>query len=270
VLRTMFRNRQQVAGVVVDVVVVFSSLVIATYLRYDLVLPPGADLTLTVALPVVVGVKLLTLFASGMYRRMWRYTGSREIVAVVRASTVASLLSIVALVFFYRFHDFSRTLFVIDWIITTAALVGARGALRGLRGYFASHRRVGKRALLYGAGEGGSLAVRELSANESYRLVPVGFLDDDPSKQRMHLQGIPVVGAAEDIPELRRRLEVELVIVTARGLPDDRLESLQRVCEAEGMAVLEMNVSFLPLRELASRPVLVRSGPVAAASGSGH
>ena len=248
-LRTVFRNKRQVLGVVVDMVLVVSALVIAYHLRFDLQLPEGQQKSLGMALPVVVALKLLTLFAAGMYRRMWRYTGSREIVAVIRASTIGSVLSVLGLVLLYRFAGFSRTLFVLDWVLATTALVASRGALRGLHGYFSAHRIGGRPVLLYGAGGGGSLAVRELGNNPQHGLVPVGFVDDDPSKQRLMMHGLRVLGSGADLARLRASLQVEEVILTATELEPERLAHIRKQCALAGLRVRQMRISFAPLSE---------------------
>ncbi len=47
----------------------------------------------------------------------------------------------------------------------------------------------GRRVLIYGAGDGGELLLRELRNNRELQLSPIGFLDDDPAKSGKVIQG---------------------------------------------------------------------------------
>jgi UDP-GlcNAc:undecaprenyl-phosphate GlcNAc-1-phosphate transferase len=248
-LRAVMRNKQQVLAVVADLVLIVSSLVIAYYLRYDLRLGPSQQRALALAQPVMVVAKLLVFFGAGMYRRLWRYTGTREVLAVVQSSTLASLVGVALLGFGFGFSQLSRSVFVIDWIVATVALVVARGALRGLRGYFNGHRTSGRRVLLYGAGEAGYLAAREIAYNREHGLVAVGFIDDDPAKHRLNLNGIPIVAAGEDIAALCRRHRAAEVIVTTGALDSERVQELRRQCASAGVTLRRLNLGFADVGE---------------------
>ena len=52
--------------------------------------------------------------------------------------------------------------------------------------------------LIAGAGDGGRLVLREIMRNRELGLTPVGFLDDDPRKRRMRIDGVRVRGNTEE------------------------------------------------------------------------
>ena len=55
--------------------------------------------------------------------------------------------------------------------------------------------------LLYGAGDAGLLSLRELRQNPERGLKPIGFIDDDPKKQGLQMQGLSVMRGNE-LPRL--------------------------------------------------------------------
>ena len=59
-----------------------------------------------------------------------------------------------------------------------------------------------KRTLIVGAGAAGAMIARQLNNEIIIRIYPVAFVDDDPTKQRMQIYGLPVVGKVKDIPEI--------------------------------------------------------------------
>ena len=82
----------------------------------------------------------------------------------------------------FRFERFSRGVFVIDALVAWFFLVGARAVTSGIDSYLRKVRVRGRRVLVYGAGRGGTLLVREILQNPAAGFQPVGFIDDDPQK----------------------------------------------------------------------------------------
>lgn len=245
VIRAVFRNKQEVALLLADLLLVLAALVLAHHLRFEGGLPPEQRDRLLLALPLVAVLKVGGFWAFGLYRRLLRYAGSEELVRVVQASSVGSLLTVAVLVLAFRFEGFSRSVFVIDWLLTTLLILGVRGGFRGLRGYFAARRGSdGTRVLLYGAGDAGFLALREIRQNTELDLVPAGYIDDDPLKQGRIMHGVPVLGGEEDLARVCRERDVDEVIVTISDLSDERLSEIERACEDAGVTRSVMRIEF--------------------------
>lgn len=244
-LRAVLRNKREIAGLVGDLLIVVASFVLAHYLRFETGLPAEHADRMVLLLPVVVLVKLGTLYGLGAYEGLRRYTGTHELVKAVVASTVASGLLVVGLVLVARFEGYSRSVFVIDWLLATGSLGALRGAFRGLRGYFASRGEGAKRVLLYGAGDAGYLALREIRQNANLDFEPVGFVDDDPAKQGRRVHGLEVLGDGHDLSVLCRRRDVTQVIVTISRLPQDVRQRIRHQCRELGIEYREMRVGFV-------------------------
>ena len=248
-LRTMMRHKKHLVGVVVDLMLVLAALPLAYYLRFeDALIGPELD-TLIMALPIVAVIKMTTFYGFGLYRGLWRYAGSEEALRVARASLIGSALSVLALLALYRFEGFSRTAFAIDWLLTTGSLVSVRVAYRALAGYFAVRRSEGRRVLIYGAGDAGSMALRELRQNKDHGIIPVGFIDDDPTKQGLVMHGIPVVGGREELSVYGRRHDVEEIIVAISRIDEAARIELYEACAAAGLSCRSLSLSFTPVRK---------------------
>lgn len=77
----------------------------------------------------------------------------------------------------------------------------------------------GRRVLVAGAGEAGSLIAGEMLRHPEAGLRPVGFLDDDPNKRGQTIKGVPVVGSLQDLPKAVRELAVEEVLIAMPSAP---------------------------------------------------
>src|SRR5260370_26705223 len=99
--------------------------------------------------------------------------------AFAKAVATGSLVSLVIVLFKFRFQGFSRAIFVIDALVMLMLLAGSRVAFRFFRQVLpAANGDTGRRALIYGAGDAGELLLRELLNNRELSLAPVCLLDD--------------------------------------------------------------------------------------------
>ena len=169
----------------------------------------------TASLPVVLGCKLVALYASGLYARSWATFGLRDAYAVTRGVAGGSTLSVLAAAYIYRFELFSRGVFLIDAVLLFVLVIGTRASFRFMSEAAASRSKQNRKVLIYGAGSSGQLLVREMRANSDWLLNPVAFLDDDPAKRRHWILGLPVMGGDELELSVRRYHVDELILSSA-------------------------------------------------------
>jgi UDP-GlcNAc:undecaprenyl-phosphate/decaprenyl-phosphate GlcNAc-1-phosphate transferase len=195
------------------------------------------------SLPIVIGLQLPALFVAGVYRGVWRYFGLMDGVVLAKGVLGGMLAIVGAIVFVFRFEDYSRGVFVIYAAILMLALSGSRASFR-LISEFVRRRRVGDRLVIYGAGDGGSVVLHELlsGAHAHYRVL--GFIDDNPVKQRHRVQGYPVLGGYETLAVLATERAVDCVVVSARELDGGRLRSLEELCSENGITLSRLHLKF--------------------------
>ena len=147
-------------------------------------------------LPVVVVVRLAAFLVFGVYRGIWRYTSMDDLMVFAKAVAAGSIVSMMIVLFKFRFEGFSRAVFVIDALVMLMLLAGSRMAFRLFRQGDSrrSARANGRRVLIYGAGDAGELLLRELLNNRELRCAPVGFMDDDPEQAWQGDSGLRVFG----------------------------------------------------------------------------
>src|SRR5262249_32623858 len=136
------------------------------------------------SIPVLIAVQMGVFLATGLYQGLWRYTSIGDLRRFLRSTLLASVLSVVSVyVIFGGLEGFSRAAFVLDAILLFLGIAGSRISFRLIRNWLVERmgQRSGRRVLIYGAGDGGELLLRELQQNEQLGLVAVGFVDDDPT-----------------------------------------------------------------------------------------
>ena len=191
---------------------------------------------------VTLLVKLPIFFKQNLYDRYWCYASVSDLILVLTAvglsTTVLTALFVVLHVPLNRYGlAMYRTVPLIDGMLTGLAVGGLRFGLRGL--YHWQHRSQsvvgGRRVLVVGAGEAGSIVVREMRASPQLDMEPVAFVDDDPVKVGTHIQGLPVVGTSQRIPELVGRYQIQRIVVALPSVPLGRQREIIAICERTGV-----------------------------------
>jgi UDP-GlcNAc:undecaprenyl-phosphate GlcNAc-1-phosphate transferase len=77
------------------------------------------------------------------------------------------LVAITGVTILFRFKDFSIGVFILDWILTTAFLLGTRGSFRLFTETMKRKTLTGEPVVIYGAGRGGELLLREILNNKN-------------------------------------------------------------------------------------------------------
>jgi FlaA1/EpsC-like NDP-sugar epimerase len=222
--RQHVRNRFVLIG---DIALIIISVLGSFALRLDVgELPfyfPAAALMCVVAL----GIKLPTFFLFGLYRRLWIYASTGELrlitVAVTSASVLTSGVMLLLISAGLVLPGMPRSALGIDWLLSLVLIGGSRFALRILAEQSITARANGKskRALIVGAGDAGALVVRELQRTSQLNLTPVGFLDDDPAKQRHVIHGVTVIGRVNDLAAAIDQHGINEIIIAIPSAPGD-------------------------------------------------
>lgn len=201
-------------------------------------------------LPVLVVVRLAAFLFFGVYRGIWRYTGMDDLVIFAKAVMAGSLLSILILLFKFRFQGFSRAVFVIDALVMLMLLAGSRIAFRFFRRVLpANAQSKGRRVLIYGAGDAGELLLRELLNNRELSYAPVGFMDDDRKKQGKVIHGLRVFGGNGMLTKIVSEQQIEQLLISTPGISAERLAEIARECEANNIELKRMSIRIEDIDE---------------------
>jgi UDP-GlcNAc:undecaprenyl-phosphate GlcNAc-1-phosphate transferase len=242
-------HKRRLFEVALDVVLI----VLSYYFAHALVFGPASDSggwhVFLRTLPVALALKLAALLGSGVYRGLWRYASLADVVAYARGVALGSVASMVAAALMVGSSRVVLSVFVIDAMLLLLAITGSRLAFRLLRKLLPMpHQRTGRRVVIYGAGDGGELLLRELLNNPALERVPVAFVDDDPQKAGRVLHGLPIDAArGGSIAALCRAYAAEELLVSTAKVPMTRLREVIEECQRAGVVVRRMNIDIRAL-----------------------
>ena len=190
---------------------------------------------------VALIIKPLVYNQFGLYRRVWAYASIRELkliaIAVTTASIIVSIIvSLISTLMVAK--DFSRLVLVIDWLLSLLAVGGLRFSYRIVAESQLSAKQTEsrqRRVLIAGAGDAGALVVREMQRNPQANLTPIGFVDDDPEKQKQEIHGIPVIGKLDELGRLIDLKQVDEVIIAIPSAPGQVVRKVTDICRTKNI-----------------------------------
>src|SRR3954471_22473727 len=250
-------HRHSLPQLVLDGVLVALAYVLAFQLRFDRGLKGSYETLFWRTLPWAVGLSLVVFVGHRLYGKWWRYSTLRDLLSVVQAVVVST----VALAAFVSItHPVTKVTdqgivpvslppsVVALWLLLTLSfLLGARMVARLFherpRGFRA--RRGARSVLIVGAGDGGRLVLREMLRNPELDLNPVGFVDDDPTKRRIKVEGTRVLGTTgDDLPRVLDETEPDEVIIAIPSAPGTLRGRVVGPCRARGIPVRTLPTVF--------------------------
>jgi len=165
---------------------------------------------------------------------------------IVKGIILGSAVSVAAVAVAFRFYGFSRMIFILDAMILLILMSAVRIAFRLFREQiFVSLDSKGKRILIFGAGDTGDAFLREVRKNKTFNYWPVGFVDDDPSKQGRRIKGVAVLGVRSDMPQLVDEHSIEEVIIAIPSANDKTKEDIEAICRESGVEYHQVNGIYL-------------------------
>ena len=235
--------KRRIFEVLLDVVLVILSYWSAYAINFPSTSPAWQLFIRT--LPVLVFIKMAVFLVMGVYRGLWRYTSIGDLIVFAKAVALSSVASLLVILFAFRFEGYSRKVFVIDAVLMLLFLAGSRMAFRLFRQMLpAVGTSNGRRVLIYGAGDGGELLLRELRNNRDLNLSPIGFLDDDPAKSGKVIHGLRVFGGNGDLRKVCVQHEIDEVVISSMKMSEERVDEVLEICADRQIVVKRMRITM--------------------------
>ncbi|PYT00020.1 MAG: hypothetical protein DMF63_08600 [Acidobacteria bacterium] len=243
-----FSHKRRVFEVFLDAFLITFSY----YVAYSLLYPSfesGSNWDLFIkTVPLLVVLKLFAFLAVGVYRGIWRYTSVGDLITFTKGVVIGSILSVVAVLLLYRFQNFSRAVFILDGIILLLVMLGSRLAFRLIREFLPPGATSdGRRVLIYGAGDGGEMVLRELRNNADWKYQPIGFIDDDPHKKGKVINGLQVFDANGSLVDICRQKSIEEILISSEKIPAASLKRLREICRDEEIGLKRAQMRIEPV-----------------------
>ena len=246
VLLSGLTYKRRVLEVLLDLMVISFAYYLAFNLRFEFELSDALVTLFLTSLPLVIVATYTGFFLFGLYRGLWRYTGVEDLLRISKAVVCSTLLSMAGIVFFYRFDGYSRIVMIVYGFLLFVGVAATRLSFRVFASLIHRSRKEKVPVLIYGAGDGGEVVLRECRKNAQVKYQPIGFLDDDPLKQGRTVAGLRILGGGDKLPEILRHERVEGCIISSpKILANGHAEQIRIVCEERGLWIKQLRLEFV-------------------------
>jgi FlaA1/EpsC-like NDP-sugar epimerase len=226
-----------------DACLAIVSLYLAFLLRFDFNIPEN-EIKLVYSLPpLIIFCRLSSYYFFSFYSRLWKYSTLEDLIIIIQAVSVGSILVFISTFFYdgfisiskeyFRFFLIPRTVLIIDWFLLIIMIGGSRLVWRMWREK-KQFEDVGReapktRALIFGAGDKGVYLLKHLRSGSPDYLVE-GFIDDDSSKNNSSIMGVKVLGGEQDLSMIVREKGIHEILISISNISSERLSKIIDSC----------------------------------------
>jgi FlaA1/EpsC-like NDP-sugar epimerase len=261
-------NRYSVPLLIADAVLLAVSFTLAFIAIYHFDLSVEQWILLGFVIAPVVLSKLIIFYFAGIYRRIWRYASIGDFWLLACTNIFCSIILLLVLAIFPRL-TLPWSVAVVDGIIALFLTMGIRFARRGFSDLRVNDLRSipTKPILIIGAGYSGSVVLKEMLSRPELSYQPVGFIDDDASKQGMRIHGVRVLGTRKQLAQIISRFNIEEVIVCMPHVSREIIREIVFQCREAGIKcrtlpgiyqIIDETVSLGMVRDVGVEDILGR------------
>lgn len=226
----MLHSSRKVLLIMMDIAIVAISIYTSYYMRFEGSIPTdfSSQMWIYVTLSVCLGTACMVLFK--LYNRVWQYASVGELISIFKAVTVACIASS------FLTWGISGQRVPLSIVLRTYETIlilmgGSRFIWRIFRDTYYKKQEHQGRAMIIGAGDCGTLVAKELKHNASSLLYPVVFIDDDRSKIKQQIYGIPVIGGRESIGYAVEKYNISTIILALPSAPQKEVSAIIEICK---------------------------------------
>jgi FlaA1/EpsC-like NDP-sugar epimerase len=212
----------------------------AFLIRFEFNIPDADYWIMINTLPILILIRSAAYYYFRLYSGGWQFVSMQDLVNISRSIFWGSVVFLITMVFVNRLQGYPRSILLLEPVFNFILTSGIRFSIRFLREYkFGVSSKILKHAIIAGAGKAGVLALNEIRTNRKLGIHVVGFVDDNSNKMGTDIQGIPVLGKTDDIPELVEKYKVDEVLIT---IPSAGYKDIKRVAEIAQSAQVKAKV----------------------------
>ena len=184
-------------------------------------------------IPLVLISRSIPYFYFGFYTRFWKYSSLEDLIQILKAVAIGTLLILFNSFLYNRSLSIPRSVIIIDMILLVMMLGGSRLGWRMFREGLVHQNDMdeGHRSpvLILGAGDTGAHLLRYIQRfSPQYKVL--GFLDDDPKKLNNTLSGVKILGNRQDIPRLAEELGAKELLIAINTISTESLGEIVDIC----------------------------------------
>jgi FlaA1/EpsC-like NDP-sugar epimerase len=195
------------------------------------------------SLPVNIIIFIVVSGMLNLYQGIWRYVSVDDLLDIIKASAIASIIFMCFVYFSGKFLGFPRSIYIMNFILFVLINGGTRFAIRIFRESFAPQSETAKNIIIIGAGTAGNEVAKTLKSGKNKEYIPVGFIDKDKSMHGKRLQGLKIMG---DISSIRHHIKKNRVHEVFIAIPEATNKLIHEIIDASKIPEWDVKFKIVP------------------------
>lgn len=238
----------QVLFLVLDILIINGAYFLSVFLHRQFSFDAAIFVVLMMRVPYVTLIYIVLYFLRKLYSNLWKYMGFYEVVnlgACISLGTAISWFVDEIIEKFELFGNRTDLLRTMPFVVYVDAFMFICFLSIGMRVLYKAHHTVvsdsnrrrgesNKRIMIIGAGDMGNSVLHEMSLSKYKFGNPVVIVDDDVSKRNMRINGIPVRGNINNIPQIVKEYDVNEIIYCIPSADANRKREILEIAMSTG------------------------------------
>lgn len=181
-------------------------------------------------------IMILSFWCFRLYKSVWRYASVTELIYVIIAVTVGTLISLSYGILIEERLPIS--VYFIMWALVMVASGGIRllsrvvATIDVVPSHITAKR---KKVIIVGAGDAGAMVVKEMKKHLDLEYTPVAIIDDNESKIGSLINGVPILGTRKDIEDIVKSGEIDEILIALPSITSEDKREIMKVCSSTGI-----------------------------------
>lgn len=241
-----------------DIVAVNFSYFLGLWLRFDLrysMIPEEYIHAFICFAPFYTVFCIGVFYILHLYNSLWRFASFDELNRILGATVLTTIFHVIGITALVRRMPISY--YITGAVVQFVMVTGVRFSYRYItleRAKKAKNQENVSRAMIIGAGAAGRMIVRELGISADAKAKAVCVIDDNPNKWNRTIEGVPIVGSREVIPEMVEKYHVDKIMLAIPTISSQDRKEILEICSKTGCELMRLPGIY----QLANGDVLLR------------
>ena len=185
-------------------------------------------------IPINIIVTLIVFYFFKLYSSLWAFAGVSEMQNIVAACILTSVIQMGGMLLLDLRPP--RSFYVLYGMVFLFLIMLSRFSYRAIRLVRRKKRleSEGRRTMVIGAGEAGSMIIKEIMTSEHLNLKVACAIDDDPAKIGSYIQGVKVVGDRTKIVQYTESMAIDEIIIAMPAVRKSKIKDIIDICKETG------------------------------------
>ena len=226
--------------IILDMLAVVVASYGALYWRFDFSFDGQCMLYMepaTLLLPFDLFLTLIVFWLLKLYKSVWRYASTNELINITAACILCFFLQIILVAVLPI--QMPRSYYPMYAFLLMIMVCATRFSYRIIR-LFNSRRRTAskdpekKNTMVIGAGAAGNAIIKEIESSTYVNLRVMCVIDDDPGCHKKLLRGVPIVGDRTCIQDAVDAYHIEEIIIAIPSASKSKIREILEICKETG------------------------------------